>query len=167
MCKGTSEGEGQQQCVCLLSFLLGNNLCSSMRHHCLSLCSAPFFPPLKAVLQWPTCIFVCVCVCVCVCAQSLSHVWLFMTPMDGSPPGSSVYGIFQARLLEWIVISSSRGFCRPRGRTCISWVSCIDRRILYHCSSWEPLLTTWIEMIYFLKNLILVFALLFPLHPPI
>ena len=105
-----------------------------------------------------------VCVCVCVCVLSPSDVWLFMTPMDGSPPGSSVYGIFQARLLEWIVISSSRGSCRPRGQTCISWVSCIDRQILYHCSSWEPLLTTWIEMIYFLKNLILVFALLSP-HP--
>ena len=85
MCKGTSEGEGQQQCVCLLSFLLGNNLCSSMRHHCLSLCSAPFFPRLKAVLQWPTCIFVCVCVCVCVCsvAQLCPTLW---DPMDYQAP---------------------------------------------------------------------------------
>jgi len=102
----------------------------------------------------------------CLLLFSHSDIWLFMTPMDGSPPGSSVYGIFQARLLEWIVISSSRGSCRPRGKTCISWVSCIDRQILYHCSSWEPLLTTWIEMIYFLKNLILVFALLSPPPPP-
>ena len=30
-------------------------------------------------------------------------------PMDCSPPGSSVYGILQARVLEWVAISSSRG----------------------------------------------------------
>ena len=36
----------------------------------------------------------------CLCAQSLSHVQLFVTPMD-SPPGSSVHGILQARILKW------------------------------------------------------------------
>ena len=35
-------------------------------------------------------------------------------PMDCSPPGSSVHGIFQARMLEWIAISFSRGSCLPR-----------------------------------------------------
>ena len=35
-------------------------------------------------------------------------------PMDCSPPGSSVHGISQARILEWVVISSSRGSSRPR-----------------------------------------------------
>ena len=30
-------------------------------------------------------------------------------PMDCSPPGSSVHGIFQARILEWVAISFSRG----------------------------------------------------------
>ena len=39
------------------------------------------------------------------CAQSLSHVWLFSDPMDCSPPGSSVHGIFQARILEWAAIN--------------------------------------------------------------
>ena len=38
---------------------------------------------------------------VCVYGQSLSHVWLFCDPMDCSPPGSSVHGISQARILEW------------------------------------------------------------------
>ena len=46
-------------------------------------------------------------------------------PMGCSPPGSSVHGIFQARILEWVAISSSRGFFRPRDQTCSSWVSCI------------------------------------------
>ena len=42
-----------------------------------------------------------------VCAQLLSRVLLFVTP--GAPPGSSVHGIFLARILEWVAISSSKG----------------------------------------------------------
>ena len=49
-------------------------------------------------------------------------------PMDCNPPGSSVYGIFQARILEWAAISFSRGSSQPRDRT---RVSCIGRWILY------------------------------------
>ena len=41
-----------------------------------------------------------------VCAQLLSHVW---DPMDCGLPGSSVHEIFQARILEWVAISSCRG----------------------------------------------------------
>ena len=48
-------------------------------------------------------------------------------PMDCSPPGSSVRGILQARTLEWVVISSSRGSFRPRDQT---WVSCMAGRFL-------------------------------------
>ena len=58
-------------------------------------------------------------------------------PMDCSPPGSSVHGIFQARILEWVTISSSRGSSQPRDRTLVTCVSCIGRRILYHCATWE------------------------------
>ena len=46
-------------------------------------------------------------------------------PMDCSPPGSSVHGIFQARMLEWVAISFSRGSFPPRDRT---WVSHIPGR---------------------------------------
>ena len=42
----------------------------------------------------------------CVCAPLCPTL---CNPMDGSLPGSSVHGIFQARILEWIAISSSRG----------------------------------------------------------
>ena len=53
--------------------------------------------------------------------KSLSHVWLFATPcMDCSLPGSSVQGIFQARILEWAAISFSRGSSQPRNRTQVS-----------------------------------------------
>ena len=40
-------------------------------------------------------------------------------PMDCSPPGSSVHGIFQARILEWVAIPFSRGSSRSRGQTWI------------------------------------------------
>ena len=57
--------------------------------------------------------------------------WLLCDPMDGSPPGCSVHGILQARILEWVTISSSRGSSRPRDRTHVFCVSCIGRRVLY------------------------------------
>ena len=58
-------------------------------------------------------------------------------PMGCSQPGSSVHGIFQARVLGWVVISSYRGYSRPRDWTCISCISCIGRQVLYHCATWE------------------------------
>ena len=50
-----------------------------------------------------------------------------------SPPGSSVHGIVQARILARLAIFSSRGSSQPRDQTCIFCVSCISRRILHHC----------------------------------
>ena len=44
-------------------------------------------------------------------------------PVDGSPPGSSVHGILQARILEWVAISFSRGSSRPRDRTQVSHIT--------------------------------------------
>ena len=46
--------------------------------------------------------------CVCILKDCLSCPTL-CNPTDCSPPGSSVYGIFQARILEWVAISSSPG----------------------------------------------------------
>ena len=60
-------------------------------------------------------------------------------PKDCSPPGSSVHGILQARILERVATYSSRGSSGPRNRTHISCVSCIGRRILYHSAIWEAL----------------------------
>ena len=45
--------------------------------------------------------------------------------MDCSLPGSSVHGILQARILEWVTISSSQGSSHPRDGTHVSYVSCI------------------------------------------
>ena len=55
--------------------------------------------------------------------KSLSHVWLFCDPMDCSPPGSSAHGILQARLLEWVAISFSRGSSQPGDRTQVSRIA--------------------------------------------
>ena len=60
--------------------------------------------------------------------QSLSHAQLFCDSMDCSPPGSSVHGIFQAKILEWIAISFSRGSSWPRDWTCVSLFSCSPGR---------------------------------------
>ena len=80
-------------------------------------------------------------------------------PMDRSLPGSSVHGISKGCILEWVVISSSRGPSWPRGRTRVSCSSSIGRWILCHWATWEaplypkpqprillifvPLLTDW------------------------
>ena len=77
---------------------------------------------------------------VCVCVHMLSHsVGLTLgDPTYCSPPGSSVHGIFQTRILEWIAISSSRGSSQPKDQTCIYWVSCTGKRILYHSTTGKP-----------------------------
>ena len=80
-----------------------------------------------------------VCVCVCVHARAQSCPTL-CDPMDCRLPGSSVHGILQARTLEWVAISSSRGSSQPRDWTHVSCISCIGRWILYHFTTCEVLL---------------------------
>ena len=67
---------------------------------------------------------------VCMGALSLSHV-------ARSPPGSSVHWISPARILEWVATFSSRGSSPPRDQTCVPYISCIGRWILYHRAIWE------------------------------
>ena len=57
--------------------------------------------------QWRQCVFLLVILCVCSVTQSCPT---FCNPMDYSPPGSSVHGVLQARILQWVIISSSRIF---------------------------------------------------------
>ena len=79
------------------------------------------------VNQWCSCLVPQSCLTLC-------------NPMDWGPPGSSVHGISQARILEWVAISFSRGSSWPRDQTC---VSCIGRWILYHWAIREALLTSY------------------------
>ena len=60
----------------------------------------------------------------CTPAQLLSPVQFFATPWC-SPPGSSAHGILQARILEWVAISYSKGSSWPRDWTCVPRVSVI------------------------------------------
>ena len=55
--------------------------------------------------------------------------------MDCSPPGSSVHGIVQARILEWVAMFPSRGSSQPRDQTQISCTA--ERQILYPSSTRE------------------------------
>ena len=71
-----------------------------------------FSPGKKANPKWPAVTQSCPALC---------------NPMDCSPPSSSVHGILQARILEWVAISFSRGSSWPRDQT---QVSCIAGRRL-------------------------------------
>ena len=71
-------------------------------------------------------------------------------PRDCSLPGSSVYGILQARILEWVAISSSRGSSQPRDQTHIYCVFCIGRWVLYH---WGTSLVAQMVYCYSKKNI--------------
>ena len=114
--------------VALASFWSQN-----MMHLCLgSPASKASVPDLLGtqVLGWwlicgemvPSCLCVCVCVCVRAhtCAKSLQSCLSFYNPMDYSLPGSSVHGIFQARIMEWVAMPSSRGiFPAQRSNLCL------------------------------------------------
>ena len=78
------------------------------------------------------CSGVCVCVCVCVCVSQLCPT--LSNPMDCSPPGSSVHGILQARVLECVAMPFSSGSSRPRNWT---WVCCTAGRLFTICTTRE------------------------------
>ena len=59
----------------------------------------------------------------CIHAQSLKWCPTFCDPMDSNTPGSSVHGILQARVLEWVAISFSSGSSRPRDQTQVSGIA--------------------------------------------
>ena len=81
--------------------------------------------------------------CVHACMLShFSHVWL-CNPVGSSPPGSSVHGILQARILKWVTMPFSSGSFWPRDQTHVSCVSCIGRWIFYH---WCHLRGWWPDM---------------------
>ena len=91
--------------------------------------------------------------------KSLSRVWL-CNPMDCSLLGSSVHGIFQARVLEWVTISFSRGSSQPRGWT---WVSPHCRQALYRLSHQGSI----VIMVYEPFNVLLLMFCWGFLHPVI
>ena len=77
-----------------------------------SVCRFPFLGRLSLPLRARPAVLLRACSVLSLC-----------DPMDYSPPGPSLLGILQARILEWVAISSSRGSSRPRDRTHVSCIS--------------------------------------------
>ena len=88
------------------------------------------------------------------CAQSRPTL---CNPLGRNPPGSSVHGISQARILEWVAISYSKEFSQTRDWTRVSYIS---RWILYHWATWGAVPSlrvynslAWGFILYFLQSL--------------
>ena len=69
----------------------------------------------------------CICAVLCLVTQSCLTL---CNPMDYSPPGSSVHGILQARILESVAMSSSRGSSQPRDQSQVSFTVRATREAL-------------------------------------
>ena len=60
--------------------------------------------------------------CLCVYVLSTQSCPVLCNPMDCSPPGSSVHGILQARIVKWVAMSFSRRSSQPRDQTYVSYI---------------------------------------------
>ena len=114
-------------CVCVYIYIY------SSLHVCACVCVYIYIAVYMCV---PVCVYIYIYSCpylvsfpLCVFAQSSLTL---CNTMDCSPPGSSVHGIFQARILEWGAISFSRDSSQLRIEPASLFVSCIGRRVLYH-----------------------------------
>ena len=87
-----------------------------------------------------------------VCSDAQSRLTL-CDPMDSSPPGSSVHEISQARILDWVAISSSKGSSQTRDQTCVSCGSCIAGGFFTTSITWEALMSYVLLGIYFNKTI--------------
>ena len=100
--------------------------CQTLRKYllndCLAWCLAPCQHRIKICHYYYT----------SVCAKSLQSCLILCDTMDCSPLGSSVHGIPQARILEWVAMSFSRGSSWPRDWTHVPCVSYTGRQVLYH-----------------------------------
>ena len=90
----------------------------------------------------------------------MSNSW---QPVDCSPPSSSVHGILQARILEWVAISFSRGSSQPRDRTQASHIAgrcfnlCTTREALKYKNTVSQ--KTYYRDTELLYNIVVVFAI--------
>lgn len=73
---------------------------------------------LETLYLWAVCMF--------------SSIWLWAWTVARQTP----LPILQARILAWVAISFSRSF-PPRDRSCVSWIYCLGRQVLYQLSHWE------------------------------
>ena len=82
--------------------------------------------------------FVCLFYYVCMGAQSLESCPILCSLMDCSPPGSSVHGTLQARILEWVAMPFPRGSSQPWDQT---QVSCFASRFFTSDPPGKPCFT--------------------------
>ena len=132
---GSYNGKAQHR-VCRQVWLNPHIQTRPAEFGCPSLClyswlNSPLFvtkrPETLGLIKRESCSFP-----MCVCVKTLQSCSTFCDPMDYGPPGFSVCGIFQARILELVAISSYRGSVQARDRTCVSCISCFGRWVLYH-----------------------------------
>ena len=93
------------------------------------------------------------------CAKLLQLCPILCDPMDCSLPGSSVHGILQSRILEWVTISSSRGSSWLEDGVPVSCVSCVAGKFF---ASWAIIYThtvyvcvlvgLWFKVFFWVKN---------------
>ena len=75
-------------------------------------------------------------------AQSLQSCLTLCNPMDCNLPGSSLHGILQARILEWVAVPSFRESSQSRDQNCVLHLTYISRQVLYHyCHMGSPNMT--------------------------
>ena len=121
----------QLQVVTAVTLDLAPSTCEgeAITHQCWYQAGSLFFSfilflSISGTLGLNECLLVRVCVHAWVCVHSLAQLCLTLgNPMDCSPPGSSVYEIFLARILEWVAISFSRGASWPRDWTHITCIA--------------------------------------------
>ena len=94
---------------------------------------------LKNNIKFKTIIFL-----ICMCSVAQWRLTL-CDPLDCSLPGSSVHGIFQAKVLEWVAISFSRGSYWSRDWTHISCIFCIAGGLFTHWAIWDNTKIGWVE----------------------
>ena len=93
----------------------------------------------KMCRLWGIYISVCLYVHVLVC--SVTHLCpTLCDSIDCSSPGSSLPGIFQVRILEWVAVSYSGGFSWLRDWTLISWSPALADILFTSCTTWETLI---------------------------
>ena len=83
--------------------------------------------------------------------------------MDYGLPGSSVHGISQARILEWVAIPFSRGSSQPRDPNC---VSCTGSWVIYNQATWEVPKSGCLSFCYWLERVLYVFWVQVPIDQP-
>ena len=98
----------------------------------------------------------------CMRAKSLQCCLTLCDPMDYSLPGSSVHGILQWRILEWVAISFSRGSSQPRDQT---WVSCIAGRFFTVWGT-KDALVTYQNITYLFSIIPVLYGFTQPSPPP-